>query len=147
MPVFSCDTGLYFRNVEDKYQPGVTVRRINGKYLNDEEMIEYYASLAKSHGGQLTAYYKNAICLVIDKKQIYSYDGDSIHSEEFIISSHPHTMRTEGYPLDSLSIHKSSGKYYMDLRADTAHSYVLKKDLSQGFSNFFIDSIGAKNII
>lgn len=37
LPVFSCDTGLYFENAPDEIQPGVHVRNINGKCLSDEE--------------------------------------------------------------------------------------------------------------
>lgn len=141
VPVFSCDTGLYFKGSAHKYSPMCAVRRINGKYLNDDEMIEYYANLAKDHDGQLTAYYQNAISLVLSPNEIYSYDGEELNSEDFIITSAPHRHRTKGYPLDSLSIHLKSGKFYMDLRADTAHSYVLKKDLSEGFCNFFLDNL------
>jgi len=141
VPVFSCDSGLYFKNIDDKYQPGVKVRRVNGKHLNDEEMIEYYANLAKLHSGKLIAYYKNAICLVMSKNEVYCYDGDKIHSEEFIISSIPHKNRTNGFPLDSLSINIESGKYYMDIKKDPSHDYALKKDLSNGFCDFFIENV------
>lgn len=41
MPVFSCDSGLYFDNVPDEVQPGVHVRNVNGKCLSDEEIVEY----------------------------------------------------------------------------------------------------------
>jgi XTP/dITP diphosphohydrolase len=141
IPVFSADTGLYFRNVEDKYQPGCIVRRAQGKYMNDEEMIAYYADLAKIHGGEITAYYQNAMCLVMSENDIYCYDGEDIHSEDFIITSGPHTNRTEGFPLDSLSIHIESGRFYMDLKGDSAHGYVLKKDLSDGICKFFLNSL------
>ena len=47
MPVFSCDSGLYFDNVPDELQPGVHVRNVNGKCLSDDEMVEYYSGLAK----------------------------------------------------------------------------------------------------
>lgn len=47
MPVFSCDSGLYFENVPDEIQPGVHMRNINGKCLSDEEMVTYYTGLAK----------------------------------------------------------------------------------------------------
>lgn len=144
VPVFSADTGLYFKNVEDKYQPGCTVRRAQGKYMNDEEMIDYYANLAKIHGGEITAYYQNAMCLVMSEDEIYCYDGEDIHSEEFIITSHPHKKRTQGFPLDSLSIHVESGKFYMDLKGDSAHGYVLKKDLSDGICKFFLNAL--KNV-
>ena len=39
MPVFSCDSGLYFEGVPEEIQPGVHVRTVNGKYLTDEEML------------------------------------------------------------------------------------------------------------
>lgn len=146
-PVFSCDTGLYFKDVHEKYQPGVWVRRANGRHMSDEEMISYYAGLAAQHGGEITAYYQNAICLVMNKDEIYTCADDSLHSEEFIISSKPHKNRTNGYPLDSLSVHIESGEFYMDLPADAAHSYVLKKDISEGLCRFFMDSIGAKIIL
>ena len=40
MPVFSCDSGLYFDNIEEKLQPGTHIRRVNGKELTDEEVNE-----------------------------------------------------------------------------------------------------------
>ena len=42
MPVFSCDSGLYFDNVCEEDQPGVHVRTVGGRYLTDQEMLEYY---------------------------------------------------------------------------------------------------------
>lgn len=52
VPVFSCDSGLYFENVpEDEFQPGVHVRNINGKRLSDSEMIIYYGLKAGQYGG------------------------------------------------------------------------------------------------
>lgn len=47
MPVFSCDSGLYFDGVPDEIQPGVHVRNVNGKCLSDSEMLLYYSNLAK----------------------------------------------------------------------------------------------------
>ena len=35
MPVFSCDSGLYFEDVPEAVQPGVHVRTVNGVYLTD----------------------------------------------------------------------------------------------------------------
>ena len=64
IPVFSCDSGLYIQELPEKRQPAVHVRRVGGKELTDEEMIAYYASLAKQYG-RLTAHYENAICLVL----------------------------------------------------------------------------------
>ena len=50
IPVFSCDSGLYFDELEEREQPGIFIRRVNGQVLSDEEMIQYYSELAKRMG-------------------------------------------------------------------------------------------------
>jgi 8-oxo-dGTP diphosphatase len=136
MPVFSCDSGLYIEGVESKNQPGAYVRRVDGKEMNDEEMIAYYAKVAASMGGFAKARYKNAICLVLDEESIYEYDGLDISSECFLLTSEPHSKRVTGFPLDSISVEIESGEYYMDLEA--AEGYKSKYDIGQGFRDFFI---------
>lgn len=132
-PVFSCDSGLFIKGLKKNEQPGVHVRRVNGKTLNDEEMIEYYASLAGRMSSQAIASYKNAICLILDETTIIEYDGDDISSEEFIISSYPHKNRVPGFPLDSLSVEIESGRFYMDLEKEDGS----KSNYDKGFVDFF----------
>ena len=115
IPVFSCDSGLYFEELKEDEQPGIHVRRINGKELTDDQMIQYYASLAGKHGGKITGRYRNAIYFIMDEKHHYSSMDMSIATEPFILSAKPHVKRVEGFPLDSLSIDIESGKYYYDL--------------------------------
>ena len=81
IPVFSCDSGLYFDEVQPQEQPGIYVRRVNGRELNDEEMIWHYAQLAQQHGGQLTARYKNAICLILNADNCFSSIDPSLWTE------------------------------------------------------------------
>lgn len=116
IPVFSCDTGLYFENVPEDKQPGVHVRRVNGKNLSDAEMLAYYSGLAAEYGG-LHAYYRNAICLIMDEEHIYELMDETFSSEPFLITSvpHPDGIRREGFPLDCLSVDLTTGKYYYDL--------------------------------
>lgn len=113
MPVFSCDSGLYIEELPEKLQPGVHVRRVNGISLTDEEMLEYYSGLAKQYGN-LTARYKNAICLILDEKNVFESMADSLASEPFWITAKPHSIRKPGFPLDSLSLERKTGKYYYD---------------------------------
>lgn len=115
MPVFSCDSGLYFEELQEDEQPGLRVRRRNGKELTDDEMIQYYASLAKKHGGRITGRYRNAIYFILDEEHHYSSMGMSIATEPFILVTEPHPKRVEGFPLDSLSVDIETGKYYYDL--------------------------------
>ena len=115
MPVFSCDSGLYFDELPEEEQPGLHVRRINDKELTDDEMIAYYASLAERHGGRITGRYRNAIYFILDEEHHYSSMDMSIATEPFVLVADPHEKRVEGFPLDSLSIDIETGKYYYDL--------------------------------
>lgn len=109
IPVFSCDSGLYFDNVPEEIQPGVHVRTVHGKYLTDEEMLDYYSGLARKYG-DLTAVYKNAICLVMDGEHIYEAMEPTMESKRFVITEKQHAIRKQGFPLDSLSIDIKSGR-------------------------------------
>lgn len=115
MPVFSCDSGLYFENVPPEVQPGVHVRTIQGRCLSDEEVVTYYKGLASTYG-DLTARYQNAICLILDETKCYEAMDPSMASRPFILSAKPHgPIREKGFPLDSMSIDVNTGKYYYDL--------------------------------
>ena len=132
MPVFSCDSGLYIKGAPEEIQPGVHVRNINGKCLNDEEMLEHYGVLADRFDGSMTVRYKNGICLVMSETEVYEYMGDDIASEELIITANPHPRRTPGFPLDSLSVHIATGKYYYDIDELKDRS-----SMDEGFRDFF----------
>ncbi len=132
VPLFSCDSGLYLDGVPDELQPGIHVRTINGKYLTDEEMLEYYSGLAKKYG-DLTARYKNAICLILDETHRYCAMEESMESHPFIITSVSHSIHKEGFPLDSLSIDIKTGKYYYDLEHDELDQVAVE----DGFLDFF----------
>ena len=115
IPVFSCDSGLYFDELQDDEQPGLHVRRVNGKELTDDGMIEYYGNLAEQYGGKITGRYRNAIYFILDENHHYSSMDMSIATEPFELVAKPHSKRVEGFPLDSLSVDITTGKYYYDL--------------------------------
>lgn len=133
IPVFSCDTGLYFDNVPEEDQPGIHVRTVKGKYLNDLEMQDYYIGLARKYKN-LTARYRNAICLVLDENHSLELMDDSLASEPFLLVTepHPHALN-KGYPLDSISVHVETGQYYYDLGSEKLAELAVGK----GFRKFF----------
>lgn len=133
-PLFSCDSGLYLENVREEEQPGVHVRTVGGKYLSDEEMLEYYTGLAKKYG-DLKARYRNAICLIEDEAHSYSAMEESMASEPFLITSKPHKngVMVKGFPLDCLSINIKTGKYYYDEDEDKLEQLAVE----DGFLAFF----------
>ena len=142
MPVFSCDSGLYFDDVPEEIQPGVHVRTVNGVSLLDEQMIDYYSGLAKKYG-PLTARYKNAICFVKDETHIYEAMDASMASEPFLIVETPHsTIRKKGFPLDSLSVHIKTNQYYYDLPEDALNQFAVE----DGVLAFFQKILDERNL-
>jgi XTP/dITP diphosphohydrolase len=130
-PLFSCDSGLYIDGLPEKEQPGIHIRRAGGISMTDEEMIDYYSSVAAQFGGKVIARYRNAICLVVSENERHDYMGDDIASSEFLLVTKPHSKRESGFPLNSLSVHIESGEYYNDLS-------IKPRNISQeGFRMFF----------
>lgn len=132
MPVFSCDSGLYFDGVPEEEQPGTHVRRIGGRELSDVEMLAHYAGLAGKYG-DLTARYRNAVCFVMDEEHIYEAMEPSMESDRFIITSVPHKIIKKGFPIDSLSVDIKTGKYYYDLEEGELDNIAVE----DGFLDFF----------
>ena len=134
IPLFSCDSGLYIDGLDDEHQPGINVRG-QGDYMDDDETIRYYSALAAEHGGSVSARYQNAICLVLNETQVYEYMGEDIASERFLLVSKPHEERVKakGFPLDCLSVHIESGKYYYDIDG-YSDKYL---NVHDGFAAFF----------
>lgn len=136
IPVFSCDSGLYFDGLSDGEQPGIHVRRVNGKELSDAEMTAYYSALAARHGGSIRGQYRNAIFLIMSDEETYSSMDISIATEPFLLVSTPHEKRVAGFPLDCLSKDIKSGEYYYDMSAPT-----LTTDTEDGLRAFFKNAL------
>lgn len=109
------DEGLFFDGVSDDLQPGTHVRRVNGKRLNDEEMIEHYISLVNKYGtdGKLKGYFLKAISLV-NGDEVYSFESKS--SRTFLNNTSKKIV--EGYPLSSIQFIDKYNKYKSELSPD-----------------------------
>lgn len=113
MPVIAMDDTLFLEGVPSKLQPGMYVRRINGKRLTDEEMIKYYSALAKKYGieGKITARWIYGMAVIKDgTESTYTWS-----KEDFYLVDTPSEKLTSGYPLNTISMNKKLGKYFTDL--------------------------------
>ena len=137
IPVFSCDSGLYFENVPKEEQPGVHVRTVQGKYLTDDEMLEHYSALARKYG-TLKAKYCNAICFVQDEQHVYEAMDPDMESEPFYLVETPHVMQNPGFPLDSLSVHIETGRYYYDLSDEKLKQVAVEDGFLRFFQEIFV---------
>lgn len=115
-PVFAMDDNLYIDNIPEEKQPGMFVRRVNGKRLNDEEMIEYYSNLAHQYGndGKLTCRWIYGIA-VINKGSLSTYTWNK---DDFYMVDKPSSKINPGYPLNTISVNKKLNKYFTDITED-----------------------------
>jgi 8-oxo-dGTP diphosphatase len=108
------DNNLFIEGIPEEKQPGTHVRRVNGKTLTDDEMIEYYTNLVKEYGDKLVA--KWVYGMVI-------YDGKNVKElswskSNFYFVDKPCEKRNPGYPLDSIAIVPEYNKYLVELTED-----------------------------
>ena len=113
IPVFAMDDNLFLENVPDDKQPGMFVRRVNGKRLNDSEMIEHYTNLVKEYGkdGKLTCRWVYGMAVINNGLETtYTWSkGD------FYMVDKPSNKIDPGYPLNSISVNKKLNKYFTDI--------------------------------
>ena len=128
------DNNLFIEELLEEKQPGTHVRRINGKELNDDEMIEYYTNLVKENGGKLTAKWVYGM-VIYNGKDKKEYTWSKSH---FYLIDKPSVKRNPGYPLDSISIEPRCNKYFVDLTNEDKVNQEYKED---GVINFIINSI------
>ena len=113
IPVFAMDDNLYLENVPEDKQPGMYVRRVNGKRLNDDEMIEHYINLVKEYGtdGKLTCRWVYGMAVINnDIESTYTWS-----KEDFYMVDTQSDKINPGYPLNSISINKKLNKYFTEI--------------------------------
>lgn len=113
MTTMAMDDTLYLDNVPKKFQPGQFVRRVNGKRLTDEEMLDYYINLVKKYGkdGKLKAKWIYGIAIIKDGKvKTYSWSKEDF----YLVDKKSDTIHI-GYPLDSISISIKLNKYFTEI--------------------------------
>lgn len=113
MIVIAMDDNLYIEGIPEEKQPGMYVRRVNGKRLNDNEMIEYYSKLASEYGknGKLICRWIYGMALIKNGKE-YTYTWQK---NDFYLVDQPSNIINPGYPLNTISVNKKLNKYFTDL--------------------------------
>lgn len=132
------DNCLYIEELPEDKQPGTHVRRVKGKELTDEEMIDYYSNLVRENNGRLTAKWVYGM-VVYDGKEAKEYTWSKSH---FYFVDTPSPKRNPGYPLDSIAIIPEFNKYLVELTEEEKHSN-RRKDNNEENSvvEFIVNSI------
>ena len=114
IPTIAGDSGLFIDGIPSDKQPGLFVRRVNGKVLSDNEMIEYYTKLIESIGGESKGYYVTGLALITEEGLFTT----EISEDKFILSSTISKNNHRGNPLDVMTIDPVSQKFYTDMTDD-----------------------------
>lgn len=148
--VISADSALYIKELamDDPRQPGLFVRRRpDGHVMTDEEMIVHYSALAHELGGEMTCWYQDAVavccCGIVSG---FMDDGPVNDVYAFTIVDRPHPVRVPGWPLDSISIRRSTGKYFVESREHqlSAAQEVLAKGCRDRLTAFYVERLGLR---
>ena len=119
LPTVAADSGVALTGVAEEDQPGLFVRRVNGRVLTDDEMIEYYAGLSRKSGKLCTLQYVTGIALIT---------ADGIKTMELLdrplqLCSEPNLNRNhKGNPLDVVT-KTADGRYFNELTDDARIIY------------------------
>lgn len=111
--VLSMDNALYFDNLKPEQQPGINVRRIEGRddRPTDEELINYYQKLITQLGEQTNGHWEFAVCVAYPNGVIKE---TTIISPRIFVSKKSEQI-VPGYPLESLQIDPESKKYISEM--------------------------------
>lgn len=136
MPTIGMDNCLFIEELPEEKQPGTHVRRINGKELNDEEMIEYYTKLAKEYNGKLTAKWVYGMVLYSEKGATeYSWSKSN-----FYLIDKPCEKRNPGYPLDSISVIPETNEYWLEMTKEQMEKNKEKDNIDE-IIKFIVNNI------
>ncbi len=113
-PCMGMDDTLYMEGVPEDMQPGLFVRRVNGKNLTDEEMIEHYTNLVKKYGinGRINCKWIYGLAVINENGEETTY---SWFKDDFYMTSSRSDKNNPGYPLNSISKYKKLDKYFTEV--------------------------------
>lgn len=117
MAVIAEDSGLYVDKFNENMQPGLFVRRVNGREdLTDQEILNYYINCLNMVDGESLAHYQTGVALMDTDGNIYSM---TIDEEPFLFTSKKNQKDTvSGGTLDSISYDIKNKKYFNELNND-----------------------------
>lgn len=127
MPSMGMDDSLYLEGVPSSEQPGLFVRRVNGKTLNDEEMLEHYTGLVRKYGvdGKIDCKWIYGLALVNETGEefVYTWNKDNFYMVDSVSDK-----INPGYPLNSISKYKMLDKYFTDITDDDKELIKVNED-------------------
>jgi len=111
--VLSMDNALFIDGLSSSQQPGINVRRINGRTDRpcDNELLKYYCSMIAKFGQRVNGHWEFAVCVANSKSEFK--ETTIISPRVFVAKASP--VMIPGYPLESIQIDPESDKYISEM--------------------------------
>ena len=111
------DSGLWVEKFSEEDQPGLFVKRVDGREdLSDEEILKRYIDKLNKIGGKSDARYITGLALINEEGKVYS---KTIEEELFILTIEKNNKKyTSGGFLDILSYDPINNKYFNELNEE-----------------------------
>ena len=124
LPTISEDAGLFIDKFKRDEQPGLYVKRVNGKdNLSDDEILNYYIEKLKKYNGRSLAHYYVGVCIIDENGNTYT---DTINIPEFLLTSKKcKKVNMSGATLEPISYDLDAEKYF-DERTKEEEDYHYK---------------------
>lgn len=135
LPTIAADSGVTLTGVAEEDQPGLFVRRVHGRVLTDDEMIEHYAGLARKSGQPCTLQYATGIALIT---------AEGVRTMELLdrplqLCPEPNQNRKHrGNPLDVVT-KTADGRYVNELSDEERTDH--DRQGEQQFTNFVVSTL------
>jgi len=123
IPTIAEDSGLWVEKFSKQEQPGLFIKRVNGREdLPDEEILNYYIEKLNNVGGKSNARYITGIAVIDETGKIFS---TTVDEEIFILTTEKNDKGyIKGGLLDVISYDPISNKYFNELtQEDKAKRY------------------------
>lgn len=127
MPVIAEDSGLYIDKFSDEDQPGLFVKRVNGREdLTDKEILTHYINKLNEYGGKSLACYHTGVCLIDENGNIYS---STTQETKFLLTTKVHESDLiKGSVLDSISYDIEFNKYFNERTLEEKQAHFKELD-------------------
>ena len=110
LPVLSNDSGLIVSRFSKENQPGVFVRRYNGKEMTDEELISTYEELFECVGGESEGVFSVSLAALNEKGKLFKRE---FHYSTFF-KCPASKARVKGLPFRSFEYDRKLKKHYAE---------------------------------
>ena len=119
LPVIANDSGLIIDKLAPEDQPGVFVRRNDGKELTDEELLNAYIEKIESVGGTSKGHFNVGLAIINENGKEFVKE---FKPKRYFITK-PSPIIKKGVPLDSISYDKKTKMYMSEMTIVQRNAY------------------------